>query len=93
MTRYVVTLYPCLPNTLSVSRVGDVERDIPVAGPTLLAAADAILSDYAGRKLPLADAMAFVALAFGDLGERGTLNVTVREETVARFCDAARRVA
>lgn len=91
---YVVTLLPDLPEPLRLTRIGGgEERDLEVRGPTLIDAADAILADHAGRRFLLPDVMAFSAMAFSGLGERGALAITVKGDQVARFCDAARRVA
>ena len=90
---FVVTVIPDLPDPLRVTRIGDIERDLVVRGATLVDAAAAILADWCGQHLPLPDAMAFAAMAFGGLGERGALAITVKGDQVARFCDAARRVA
>ena len=94
MNAYVVSLMPSLPEPLRVTRVGDIERDVEVRGSTLVDAAEAILADASdGRRPALADAMAFSAIAFRGLGERGAIAVTVKGEMVGRFLDAARRVA
>ena len=90
---YVVTLLPGLPEPLRITRIGDEERDVRVRGTTLADAADAILHDATGRRWPLADVLAFSAIAFRGLGERGTLAVTVRSGVIERFADAARGVA
>lgn len=90
---YCVTLIPGVSTPLRVTALEGDGRDVPVRGTTLADAADAILTDHVGRRLPLSDVCAFAALAFGGLGESRTLAITVRGETVARFIDAAQRVA
>lgn len=89
---YVVTLIPGVGDPLRVTALDGDGRDVSVRGTTLADAADAVLLDATGQRWPLSDVLAFSAIAFRGLGERGALAVTVRSSVVERFADAARRV-
>ena len=89
---YTLTLMPDLTDPLVVTRLSD-QRDLPVTGPTLAAAADAILRDYLQREPTWAEVRALIAVAFGGLDERGVLAVTVRAAQLERVCEAVGRVA
>lgn len=89
---YVVQLFPHATDPLKVMRLSDM-ADLPVAGPALAAAADAILADHLGRQPTWREVQALTAIAFDELGERHAFSIRVPQRQVLSAVDAAAKEA